>query len=76
MEKKLFKSLDDKKLCGVCSGLARYLNIDVTVIRLLWVLCCVFGGSGVIAYIVCALVIPEEPVSNGDNANYPPNDNN
>lgn len=73
MEKKLYRSISDKKLCGVCAGLGRYLNIDATVIRMLWALCCVFGGSGVIAYIICALVIPEEPVSNGEY--YPPNEN-
>ena len=61
MEKKLYRSRNDKKLGGVCAGIAKYLNMDVTVIRLLWVLVTLFAGAGLLAYIVCALVIPEEP---------------
>ena len=61
MEKKLYRSRTDKKLAGVCAGLAKYLNMDVTVIRLIMVLLTLFVGGGLIAYIVCALVIPEEP---------------
>lgn len=72
MEKKLYKVQKDKKLCGVCTGLAKYLNMDVTIIRLLWVLCIALGGSGIMAYIVCALVIPEEP-DQDTTQYYPPN---
>jgi phage shock protein PspC (stress-responsive transcriptional regulator) len=61
MEKKLYRSRNDKKLAGVCAGLAKYLNMDVTVIRLIMVLLTLFVGGGLIAYIVCALLIPEEP---------------
>ena len=61
MQKKLYKSNSDKKIAGVCGGVAKYLNIDVTIIRLIWALLVVFAGTGVLAYIVCALVIPEEP---------------
>lgn len=61
MEKKLYRSRNDKKLAGVCAGLAKYLNMDVTVVRLIMVLLTLFVGGGLIAYIVCALVIPEEP---------------
>ena len=61
MEKKLYRSRNDKKLAGVCAGLANYLNMDVTVIRLIMVLLTLFVGGGLIAYIVCALLIPEEP---------------
>ena len=61
MEKKLYKSRDDQKLCGVCGGLAKYFDIDSTVVRLALVLFCILGGSGVLAYIVCAIVMPEEP---------------
>lgn len=61
MEKKLYRSKTDKKVAGVCAGLAKYLNMDVTVIRLIMVLLTLFVGGGLIAYIVCALVIPEEP---------------
>lgn len=61
MEKKLYKSGKDKKLDGVCAGIAEYFGIDPTVIRLAWVLFSVCGGSGVLAYIICALVLPREP---------------
>ena len=61
MEKKLYRSRADKKLCGVCGGLAKYFGVDATIIRLALVLLCLFGGGGLLAYIICALVIPEEP---------------
>ena len=60
MEKKLYRSRTDKKLCGVCGGLGKYFDIDPTLVRLAVVLLSLFG-CGVIAYIVAALVIPEEP---------------
>ena len=59
--KKLYKSRTDKKLCGVCGGLANYFEIDSTVVRLLWVLFTIFGGAGILAYIIAALVMPNEP---------------
>lgn len=61
MEKKLYKSKTDKKLCGVCGGIAEYLKVDSTVIRLIWVLAVFFAGCGILAYIIAALVIPEKP---------------
>ena len=62
MSKKLYRSVSDKKLAGVCGGLAEYLNMDPTVIRVIWALLS-FWGPGLLAYIVCALVIPEKPDS-------------
>ena len=61
MEKKLYRSRTDKKICGVCGGLAKYLNMDVTIMRVLTVLLTLFVGGGLLAYIICALIIPEEP---------------
>ena len=61
MEKRLYKSNVDKKLDGVCAGIAEYLNIDPTVIRLLWVLATMFVGAGILAYIVAAVVMPRRP---------------
>ena len=61
MEKKLYRSKTDKKLAGVCGGLAKFLNIDVTIVRLIWAIVVVCGGAGLLAYLICALVIPEEP---------------
>ncbi len=58
MEKKLYRSKKDRKISGVCGGLAEYLNIDPTIIRLIWIFFCFFG-AGILAYIIAALVIPE-----------------
>ncbi len=64
MEKKLYRSAADKKICGVCGGIAGYFNIDPTLIRLAWVLFTCLGGSGLLAYIICAIIIPEQPALN------------
>ena len=61
MEKKLYRSRTDKKICGVCGGLAKYFNMDANIVRLLVVLLTLFVGGGLIVYIVCALILPEEP---------------
>jgi len=66
-DKKLYRSKSDSKLAGVCGGIGKYFDIDSTIIRLLWVVLTLAGGSGLIAYIVCALVIPEEPDYNETN---------
>lgn len=59
--KKLYRSRD-KKICGVCGGIAEYFELDPTIIRLLWIVLAFFSCMiGVIAYLVCALVIPEQP---------------
>ena len=59
--KKLYKSSTDKKIAGVCGGIAEFFNIDSTLVRLGWVVFCALGGSGVLAYIVAALIIPRDP---------------
>ncbi len=59
MKKKLYKSKTDKKLCGVCGGLGEYFEIDSTLVRLGWVIFTFLGGSGILAYIVAAIVMPE-----------------
>lgn len=61
MEKRLYKIRQGKMLDGVCGGIANYFGLDPTLVRLAWVLFTALGCSGVIAYIVCALVIPREP---------------
>ena len=60
-EKKLYKSSTDKKLAGVCGGLAEYFNIDSTLVRLGWVVFGLLGGSGLLAYIIAAIIIPRAP---------------
>ena len=59
-QKRLYKSSTNRVLCGVCGGIGEYFNIDPTVIRLIFVLF-VFGvGSGLLAYIVAAIIMPEQ----------------
>ena len=61
MNKKLYKSNENKMLDGVCGGIAEYFDIDPTVVRLGWVVFCALGGSGILAYIIAAIVIPRRP---------------
>lgn len=63
MEKKLYKDQKNKKLCGVCSGIAKYFGIDPTLVRLAAVILtlCTAIVTGLIAYFICALVIPDDP---------------
>jgi phage shock protein C len=60
MKKRLYKSSTDKKVCGVCGGIANYFDVDSTVIRLIWVIFTLAGGSGLIAYIIAAIIMPDE----------------
>lgn len=59
--KKLYKSKVDKKLCGVCGGIAEYFDIDSTIVRLALVLLVIFCGAGILAYIIAAMVMPNKP---------------
>ncbi|MCR5753503.1 MAG: PspC domain-containing protein [Acetatifactor sp.] len=58
MEKKLYRSNTDYKIAGVCGGIAEYFGFDSTIVRLGWILFCCMGGSGILAYIIAALVMP------------------
>ncbi len=60
--KRLYRSRTDSVIAGVCGGLGEYLGIDPSVVRLLWLVASLLGGTGVLAYIVLAVVIPEEPI--------------
>ena len=60
MPKRLYRSEHNKRIAGVCGGIAEYLNIDPTVIRLAWILLLFCAGGGVFAYIIAALVMPTE----------------
>lgn len=62
MQKKLYRSNTDIKLCGVCGGLAEYFDIDPTIIRLIFIFLTLFGGGGVLIYLICALVVPKSPI--------------
>ena len=57
---RLHKSSRDKKFAGVCGGIAEYLHVDSSIVRLVTILLMFGWGSGLLAYIVCALVLPEE----------------
>ena len=59
--KKIYRSSEDKMLAGVCGGIAEHFHVDATLIRLAWVIFVVMGGSGLLAYIICAIIIPKKP---------------
>lgn len=63
--KRLYRSRSERMISGVCGGLAQYLNLDPTLIRLLFVITAIFGGPGLIVYIVMLFVVPEEPLGPG-----------
>ncbi|MGM9640886.1 MAG: PspC domain-containing protein [Faecousia sp.] len=61
MKKRLYKSNVNKIVNGVCGGIAEYFELDPTLVRLVWVLFCAAGGSGFLAYIIAAIIIPRSP---------------
>lgn len=60
---RLYKSNKDKVFDGVCGGIGEYFKIDPVIVRLLWVVLVIFGGTGVLAYVVAMLIIPKNPES-------------
>ena len=58
---KLMRSRTDRKIAGVCAGFAEYFDLDVTVVRVVWLIVALFGGGGILAYIIAWIVMPEEP---------------
>ena len=60
MEKRLTRVENGKMICGVCAGLGQYFNIDPTLVRLGFVILTCFGGSGILAYLAAAVIIPKE----------------
>lgn len=61
VQKKLIRSRRNRKIAGVCGGFAEYLDIDATLVRLVWLMLALFGGWGLIGYIVAWIILPEEP---------------
>jgi phage shock protein PspC (stress-responsive transcriptional regulator) len=59
--KRLYRSKTNKIIAGVCGGIAEYFNIDPTIVRLLWLLFSLIWGTGLVAYIIAWIIIPEEP---------------
>jgi phage shock protein C len=63
--KRLYRSREDRVISGVCGGLAEYLGMDPTIIRLLFALTLIFAGGGLLVYIVMVVVVPEQPIAGG-----------
>ena len=59
--RKFYRSRTDRKLAGVCGGLAQYFNADPTLIRVLFVVLALLGGPGLVIYLVLRILVPEEP---------------
>ena len=75
--KKLYKSTRDRKVCGVCAGIAEYLNIDPTIVRLIVAVLILVYGTGWLAYIIAALVLSDAPADSyrDDDGNFDNTDN-
>lgn len=61
MEKRLYRSRTDRRLAGVCGGVAEYFGWDPTLVRIAWIMLTLLGGSGVLLYLIFWLVMPEAP---------------
>lgn len=59
---RLMRPRTDRKIAGVCAGVANYFDLDVTLVRVVWLILIIFGGTGLLAYVIGWIVIPEEPV--------------
>ena len=62
MAKKLYRSRIDRKIAGVCGGIAEYFDIDPVVVSVLWLVAVCCAGGGILAYIIALLVIPQAPI--------------
>jgi len=60
--KRITRSQDDRIIAGVCGGFADYFNVDSTLIRMLWIFFTLFGGSGILGYILASIIIPDEGI--------------
>lgn len=61
MKKRLYRSRKDKMLAGICDGLAEYFAVDPSLVRIACVLLCLYAGTGLLVYILAAIIIPEDP---------------
>lgn len=64
MEKRLYRSRVNRKLAGVCGGIAEYFNVDPTIIRLVFVFLAICAGCGLLAYLLAWIIVPEQPSNN------------
>jgi phage shock protein C len=72
MRERLYRSRSDRMLFGVAGGMARFLDLDPSIVRIVWALLVIAGGAGLLLYIVAAIVIPEEPVGYGSPSGQAP----
>jgi len=70
MERKLYKSTENKVLTGVCGGIGEYFDVDPVIVRLLVVVFTLMGGAGLIAYIIAAIIIPDRDYKKPISENY------
>lgn len=61
VRKRLYRSRRDRRLAGVCAGIADYLGVDATLVRVAWVVFAIAGGPGAVLYIIMAVIVQEEP---------------
>lgn len=61
--KRLYRSRTDKKIGGVCAGVAAYTNTDPTLVRILWIAAVLIAGTGILLYLIAWIIMPEEPVA-------------
>lgn len=70
--KRLYRSRDDRMIAGVSAGLGEFLQIDTTLVRLVFVLSLFLGGTGLLVYLVMWLVVPEEPLASASTVDAEP----
>lgn len=80
MSKKIYKSSQNKVFTGTCGGIGEYFNIDPTIIRLIFAATLLLGGTGIVVYIIAAVLIPSKPIDDFENMeqankNYRPHNN-
>jgi phage shock protein C len=70
-QKQLYRSRETRMIAGIAGGLADYFDLDVSLVRLFWIIAIFFGGGGILAYLIAWVVIPEENPVSGRNGNGP-----
>lgn len=61
--KRIYRSRQERMVCGVCGGIAEYFDLDPSLVRLGWIIFSAMGGSGFLAYIIAAVVIPSKQLN-------------
>ncbi len=70
-QRRLMRPRAGRKVAGVCAGFANYFDLDATLVRLVWLVIVIFGGTGLLAYIIGWIVMPEEPLTAVAPAGHP-----